>query len=78
MEEIYRKQRNQQSYLKRKAVLQEREQQEMERQEKIQKIDELRKNVVGFIISKSEAGELVIFLNYYLMIPTNSIHIACY
>ena len=50
----------------------------MERQEKIQKIDELRKNVVGFIISKSEAGELVIFSNYYLMIPTNSIHITCY
>ena len=35
--------------------------QEMEKQEKIQKIDELRKNIVGFIISKSEAGELVIF-----------------
>ena len=36
---------------------------EMERQEKVARIDAIRKSIVGFIIEKSESGEPVIFSN---------------
>jgi len=36
---------------------------EMERPEKIARIDAIRKSIVGFIIEKSESGEPVIFSN---------------
>ena len=46
--------------------------QEMGRQEKINRIDAIRKSIVGFIMEKTESGEPVNFSNnLFFVIPTN-------